>query len=207
MESKAKFLGHPVHQMLIVFPVGLLVASVIFDVLYLITGNDVFPIIAFYNIAGGLIGGVLAAIFGLIDFLAIPGQTRAKRIGLLHGLGNLVVVVLFSLSWVIRRSLDGFVPDTMALLLSFLGVGLAGVTAWMGGELVDRLGVGVDPGANLNAPSSLTTESVRPMQREQIPVTGEHRDLEPQGSIHVSPPEPIVDEGEPESTGRIIDEP
>ena len=206
MESKTKFLGHPVHPMLIVFPVGLLVTAVVFDVLYLSTGNDVFPIIAFYNIAGGIIGGLLAAIFGLIDYLAIPGQTRAKRIGLWHGLGNLVVVVLFSLSWIIRRNIDGFVPDTSALLASFLGVALAGMTAWMGGELINRLGVGVDRGANLNAPSSLVTESTSSMHREQIPVTGDERELEPQETIHVSN-ESVVDESEPESTGRIIDEP
>lgn len=215
MESRAKLFGHAIHQMLIVFPVGLLVISVIFDVLYLITRNGVLATVAFYNIAAGVVGGLLAAIFGLVDYLAIPGDTRAKRIGMMHGLGNLAVVLLFSFSWLVRLNNDGNIPDTVALLTSFLGIAIAAVTAWMGGELVARLGVGVDPGANLNAPSSLVTESTHPMSMEQIPVTGEMRELDnpPEGSESIqSEPlhrEPLPqDEIESEDkTGKIMDEP
>jgi uncharacterized membrane protein len=95
-------------------------------------------------------------VFGLIDWLAIPNNTRAKRIGLLHGGSNLVVVLLFSASCWMRRGSEGEIPSTPALVLSFVAVLLALVGGWLGGELVDRLGVGVDKGAHLNAPSSLS---------------------------------------------------
>ena len=71
-----------------------------------------------------------------------------------------MIVVLFAVSWLLRGGNANFVPGGLALILSFAGIGLALITAWIGGELVYRLGVGVDPGANVNAPSSLT-ESVR----------------------------------------------
>jgi uncharacterized membrane protein len=106
-------------------------------------------------IAAGIVGGLAAAVFGLIDYLAIPAGTRAKGVGRTHGLGNVVVVVLFLLSWWMRRSSPD-APPASALLFSFLGVALASVTAWLGGELVERLGVAVDDGANLDAPSSLS---------------------------------------------------
>ncbi|MEV0347001.1 DUF2231 domain-containing protein [Nonomuraea sp. NPDC050680] len=155
MDSKAKALGHPVHPMLIVFPLGLLVTAVIFDILHLITNGSGFPVAAAYTIAAGIIGGVVAGVFGLIDWVAIPAGSRAKRIGALHGIGNVLVLVLFAISWLLRTGTD-WVPTVPALVLSFAGVLLGAVTGWMGGELVDRLGVGVDEGANVNARSSLS---------------------------------------------------
>ena len=155
MHAKARLFGHPIHQMLIVFPLGLLATAVIFDVIRLITDTPRWAEIAYWMIAAGIIGGLAAAVFGLIDWLGIPGGTRAKRIGLLHGVGNVVVVVLFAGSWLLRRD-DPLVPETLALVLAFAGVTLALFTGWLGGELVDRLGVGVDEGAHVNAPSSLS---------------------------------------------------
>jgi uncharacterized membrane protein len=106
-------------------------------------------------IAAGIIGGLAAAVFGAIDWLAIPSGTRAKAKGLWHGLGNVVVVGLFIASWIPRMPVP-MAPAGVPIILSFVGVGLALVTGWLGGELVDRLGIGVDPGANANAPSSLS---------------------------------------------------
>jgi len=155
MESKAKFLGHPVHQILIPLPLGLLSTSVAFDVMHRVTSDDTWGTVANATIGAGLIGGVIAAPFGTVDWLAIPGGTRAKRIGTLHGLGNVVVLGLFAASWWLRRER----PQAMKNLpyaLSLAGVTVAAGTGWLGGELVDRLGVGVDPGAHLDAPSSLS---------------------------------------------------
>jgi uncharacterized membrane protein len=146
--------------MLIVFPLGLLGASIVFDIAWLVSGNGRWADIAFWMISVGVLAGLLAAVFGFIDWRAIPTGTRAREIGRWHGLGNVVVVGLFAASWFLRRD-DPIRPDTLAVVLSFLGVGLALVTAWLGGELVDRLGVGVDDGANLDAPSSLTHPTVR----------------------------------------------
>jgi len=154
MESRAKLLGHPIHQMLIVFPLGLLATAVIFDVIGLFRGGD-WGQMAYYMIAAGIIGGLVAAVFGLLDFLAIPRGTRARQVGLLHGVGNVLVIALFAASWLLRRPSPAE-PAVEALVFSFLGFFLAAATGWLGGELVDRLGVGVDNGAHLNSPSSLS---------------------------------------------------
>jgi uncharacterized membrane protein len=156
MESKAKLLGHAIHPMLIVFPLGLLVTSIVFDVIYLARNESIFATVSYWMIATGVIGGVLAAIFGLVDWMNIPAGTRAKAIGLLHGLGNIAVVALFAVSWYLRRGDPAHVPSTEAFVVSLVAVGLGTVTAWLGGELVERLGVGVDRGAHLDAPSSLS---------------------------------------------------
>ena len=158
MESKVKAFGHPIHPMLIVFPLGLLATSLFFDIIHWITGNGFFSVVAFWMITAGVIGALLAAIFGLIDWLAIPAGTRAKTLGLWHGVGNVVIVLLFIVSWLIRLNAQSN-PNVFAYILSIVGVVLALFTGWLGGELVDRLGVGVDEGANLNAPSSLSGQS------------------------------------------------
>jgi uncharacterized membrane protein len=152
MESKAKIFGHAIHPILIVYPLGLLSTAVVFDIIYLATGNPTWTTVSFWMIAAGIIGGLLAAVFGLIDYLYIPSGTRARRIGLLHGLTNVLVVVLFIASWLLRNNSPD-VPSTAAFTLSFVGVGAALLGGWLGGELVERLGVSVTPDANLNAPN------------------------------------------------------
>jgi uncharacterized membrane protein len=160
MDSRAKFLGHPIHQTLIVFPLGLLGGAIIFDIIHMVRGGN-WSLAAWYMIGVGIIAGLLVAIFGLIDWTAIPSATRAKTIGAWHAIGNVVMLALFAASWQLRRP-DIAHPSSMAYVLSFAGFALAGVTGWLGGELVDRLGVGVHDGANLNAPSSLRTSTVQP---------------------------------------------
>jgi uncharacterized membrane protein len=156
MESKVKFLGHAVHPILIVFPLGLLIMGLIFDLLYFATDNTAFATAAYWDIAAGIIGGLLAAVFGLIDWLNIPNDTRAKAVGMWHGIGNVVVVALFALSWWLRYSDPAHTPSTIAFILALVGIGIGAVTGWLGGELVERLGVGVAAGAHLDAPSSLS---------------------------------------------------
>jgi uncharacterized membrane protein len=161
MEARAKVMGHAVHQMLIVFPLGLFSTAVIFDVIHLISGGPTWSLVSYWMIAAGIIGGLCAALFGAIDWSKIPSGTRAYRIGVLHGLGNVVVVALFAVSWWLRRPDPGN-PSAVAIGFMIVGAALSLVTGWLGGELVDRLGVGVDEGANLNAPSSLSNKATRP---------------------------------------------
>jgi uncharacterized membrane protein len=155
MESKVRVFGHPLHQMLVVFPLGLLATSVVFDLIHLVGGSASAATVSYALIAAGLVGGLIAAPWGTIDWIAIPRGTRAKAIGAMHGGGNVVVLLLFAASWWLRGG-QVTQPPTLAWALSFAGAALALVTAWLGGELVDRLGVGVDDGAHLDAPSSLS---------------------------------------------------
>ena len=167
MESKAKLLGHPVHPMLIVFPLGLFATAVLFDIIALIRHLGTMFLASYWMIGVGVIMGLLASIFGLIDWLAIPANTRAKGVGLWLGLGNGLVAALFAISWILRRPIPDQ-PSGPALTLSFLALLIALITAWLGGELVDRLGVGVDDDANLDAPSSLSDQPSPSRTKEGI---------------------------------------
>jgi uncharacterized membrane protein len=102
MESRVKLFGHPVHAMLIPFPLGLLITSFIFDIIYLVTDSDAFSIVAFWMIAAGVIGGLAAAVFGIIDFPGVPDDTRADPgpVGIIKQAleaNKSVVATLFSL--------------------------------------------------------------------------------------------------------------
>ena len=156
MQSRAKLLGHPLHPILIPFPLGLLITSFIFDIVFLITRTAIFSVVAFWMLTAGVIGGLIAAVPGVIDWLAIPHRTRARSIALWHLLSNVVAIILFAASWLIRVGAPPAQTGAVAIILSLVGVVLSGVGGWLGGELVDRLGVGVDEGAHLDAPSALS---------------------------------------------------
>ncbi len=153
MRARVRFLGHPVHQMLVVFPLGLLATAVVFDIIYLASGTQIMAAVSYWMMAAGLVGGLLAAPFGFIDWLGIPAGTRAKRIGAMHGGGNVLVMLLFAASFLLRDT--NYAPQLGQIVWAFAGAAIALVTAWLGGELVDRLSVGVDEDAGVNAPSSL----------------------------------------------------
>lgn len=156
MESRAKMLGHAVHPILVMFPLGLFLAGLVFDLLAAALKKPRLAAVGYWNIAGGLAGGAAAAVPGVVDWLAIPEGTRAKEIGRLHGLANLGLMGLFGASWLLRRKAPEALPGAGPLALETLGAAVAGAAGWLGGELVGRLGVGVTPGAHLDAPSSLT---------------------------------------------------
>lgn len=159
MESRAKFLGHPIHPMLITFPLGLFGMALIFDLIAAVKDSVDIHRAANYMIAAGIITGLLAAIFGAIDWFAIPSGTRAKRIGAIHGLGNVAIVIAFAVAWLLRRDSPED-PSTLTVIIEAVAVVAALGTGWLGGELVDRLGVGVDPGANLDASNSLSGQPI-----------------------------------------------
>ena len=156
MEAKAKLFGHPIHQMLIVFPLGLLATAVLFDFVWLVRDRPGWASSSYHMIFAGILFGLVAAVPGFVDWLGIPSGTRAKRIGLLHAVGNVVVLALFAGSFWQRWIGDPLFPSTAAIALGVAGAALSLVTAWLGGELVDRLAVGVDEGAHVDAPSSLS---------------------------------------------------
>jgi uncharacterized membrane protein len=115
-------------------------------------------------IGAGIVSGLLAAVFGAVDWLAIPSGTRAKAVGATHGIGNVIVVLAFLASFYLRWE-EPLYPATLAYVCSFAGLLGALFTGWLGGELVTRMGVGVDRGANLDAPSSLSSSSADDRRR------------------------------------------
>jgi len=141
--------------MLVPIPIGLFLLSLVFDLVAISGGPAALGLAAFWAILGGVCGGLVAAVFGLVDWTGIEEGTRAKRIGLLHAIGNVTVVGLFVVSWLLRLDTPNHQPTWLAIGFEIGGTALMLVAGWLGGELVDRLGVGVDIGANVNAPSSL----------------------------------------------------
>jgi uncharacterized membrane protein len=158
-KKTARLLGHHIHPMLVVFPLGLLGGAVAFDTVWLTNRESEFATVAYWLLGAGLIGGVAAAVFGFWDWRAIPEGTRAKRIGGIHGITQAIALVLFYVSWFMRRNNSDLFPDAQALTASYLGLAVAMFGGWLGGELVERLGVGVDPRAHLDAPNSLTPDT------------------------------------------------
>src|SRR5437016_7700140 len=95
MASRASIGGHPIHPMLIPFPIGLLVFSLIADLIYLWRGNPVWEnYIAFYTLLGGIIGAAAAAIPGLIDWAPLPDRAGVK-VATSHARGDMVGRILF----------------------------------------------------------------------------------------------------------------
>lgn len=157
VESHAKVAGHPLHTILIALPLGLLTASLLFDVRAKTRLDATDGKIARALIGTGVLSALVAAIPGFIDWLNVPNDSRAKTIGLWHGGGNVLALILFALSWKKRRP-NETQPDTSAVALSVMGALILSVTGWLGGEMVYRLGIGVDPGANPDAPNSLISD-------------------------------------------------
>jgi uncharacterized membrane protein len=166
MESRVKLLGHPVHQMLIPIPAGLFIVGAVLDIVDVFVNATWIPTVTYWNIAIGIFSALVAAIFGFADWTKIPRDTRAKRVGTIHGIGNVTAVVLFAFALWIRSNELGYAVTGAALALEVVALVLLGVTAWLGGELVDRLGIGVDDGAHVNAPNSLRVRHVTTSTRQ-----------------------------------------
>jgi uncharacterized membrane protein len=156
MKSHARLFGHPLHQMTVIFPAGLLAITAVFDLIGVLTDSLALSNAAYWTLVAGLLGAVLAMPSGWVDWHALPVGSRARRIGAWHGVGNGLLSIVFAASLMLRT--DGAAASRVAIALSATGlVGLV-LTAWLGGELVSRLGVGVDPNAHLDASNSLQAE-------------------------------------------------
>src|SRR5918911_2999658 len=147
MSSPASIGGHPIHPMLIPFPIGLWVFSLVADILYLWRDNAGWEWIAFWTLLAGCIGAVAAAIFGIIDWLSIKDR-EVKKVADWHARLNIIALLIFAASFYLRttgglRMLGG--SYTVPLLLSVLGVILILISGYLGGELVFKHGVAVNP--------------------------------------------------------------
>ncbi len=147
MSSPASIRSHPIHPMLIVFPIGLWIFSLVCDVIYHAGSHNLFwKGVAFYTIVGGVVGALLAAIPGFIDYVSLTNR-RVKRIATTHLILNLIVVALFPFNLGIRYNAS---PDseTFGVVLSIIATALLAVSGWLGGSLVYVHGVGVETPAS-----------------------------------------------------------
>ena len=136
--------GHPFHALLVTIPIGTWVASFVFDIVSIATGEaQAFGRAALWLIGIGLVGAVLAAIVGLIDLSGLARGTRVRKIALTHMAINLTVVALFVVSFAIRLA-AGYDPVNVAgIVVSVVALLLLGVSGFLGGELAYRYGVRV----------------------------------------------------------------
>lgn len=155
--SRAKALGHALHPLLVLLPLGLFPAVVVWDVLFFGTDDGSFADAAYLCLAAGVVTAVVAAVPGIVDWRATPGDSRARGVGRIHALLNGAALVLLAASWLVRFLGDTREPGALAFLLALAGVGVLLAASWFGGELHERLAVGVDAGAYPDAPSSLAT--------------------------------------------------
>jgi uncharacterized membrane protein len=142
--SKATIGGHPVHPMLIPFPLALWATSFAVDVLFYFMRHPTLLVISKFMIAAGCIGAVAAAIPGIIDWLAIKNG-EVKRAANWHARLNIAALVVFAISLFLRLGKYSELVGrklTIPFLLSLVGVILITISGWLGGELVFRYGVG-----------------------------------------------------------------
>lgn len=140
MATPASFKGHPIHTILVPLPIGLWIFALVADVAALAFGGGQWRAVAYYCIGGGVVGALLAAVPGLVDLLSMRDPV-VRGIGIRHMVLNLAAVAVFALNFFLRsRAADHAGPWWLTLV----GVGLIGLSGWLGGEMVYRHGVGVD---------------------------------------------------------------
>jgi uncharacterized membrane protein/nitrite reductase/ring-hydroxylating ferredoxin subunit len=143
MRSRALIKSHPIHPILIAFPIAFFVGTLIFDILGIIYNNDIFYAVSFYMQIAGIIGGLLAAIPGAIDyFKTVPPNSSAKKRATKHALLNITIIVLFLAAWLLKGD---DVNPYIILILEIIAIILLGIAGWLGGTLVYRNQIGVDP--------------------------------------------------------------
>jgi uncharacterized membrane protein/nitrite reductase/ring-hydroxylating ferredoxin subunit len=144
MRSKASIQDHPIHPMLVGFPIALWVAGFVFDLIGTKNSNAGLWAAGFYAVIAGCVIAVLAAAAGVIDWLyTVPPESSAKNRGLLHGGLNSLALLLF-IYVAYRLGSPSAVPDGATLLLMGIGVVLVAISGWLGGTLVYRNQIGVD---------------------------------------------------------------
>jgi len=144
MKSNASIGGHPVHPMLIPFPLALWTTSFVVDVLFYFLKHPTLLVISKFLLAAGCIGAIAAAIPGFVDWLAIK-DGEVKKAANWHARLNVIALIVFAISFFLRLgSYSDFVGRrlTIPFLLSLVGMILISISGWLGGELVFRYGVG-----------------------------------------------------------------
>ena len=143
MRSKAHIKSHPLHPILVGFPITFFISTLLFDAAGVWRNNESFLQTAFYLQILGILSAVAAAIPGVIDYIkVIPPRSSAKKRGTQHAVLNSTALLIFIGAWVNKNSDDPGI--TILIVFEFLAVILMGVGGWLGGTLVHRNQIGVD---------------------------------------------------------------
>jgi uncharacterized membrane protein len=147
MHSRARIAGHPIHPMLIAFPVALYVATAVTLIVFVTIGDPFWYRVAMWANISGVVMAAVAAVPGLIDLLGLPRRSRARSTGVRHAAFNVLALVLFAISAaLLYRNRDTVALDVTApLALSILGVLSTLAAGWLGWTLVQTHHVGIKP--------------------------------------------------------------
>ena len=148
MRTPASIFKHPIHPMLVVFPIGLWIFSLACDLIRAAgVLGDAWSTVAFFSMIGGLISALCAAVPGFIDLVFYKGGAPPlKKIALIHMVINLTAVVLYAINIGLRATRPINLDPSLSapVLLSIIGVALIAVSGWLGGQMVHVYGVGVE---------------------------------------------------------------
>lgn len=162
MSSPASIGGHPIHPMIIPFPIALWIFSLVADVVYLWRGNPVWKdYISFYALLAGILGAAVAAVPGIIDWWSIRDR-KVKRLANWHARLNIAAVVIFAIDLYLRTTAGAqWIGESLSIpfALSLIGVLLITISGWLGGEMVYVHGVAVEPGSASEPQSGFTPET------------------------------------------------
>jgi uncharacterized membrane protein len=158
MKDKARMANHPIHPMLIPFPIGLWIFALVADFIFRAGGNPAWATVAYYSMAGGIIGAIAAAIPGFIDFLDMK-PSRTKSIAVRHMLLNVVALLLFMWNFLLRE--PGTAVGAFPFFLSIVGVLLILISGWLGGHMVYVKGMAVDETEVCERPHEMTGHVTR----------------------------------------------
>jgi uncharacterized membrane protein len=140
MQTPASIARHPIHPMLVPIPIGLWIFSFVCDLFHAGgAAGEAWTTVAFYTMAGGIIGALLAALPGLIDLLSLPEGPRSTAIK--HMALNLTIVALYIINFVMRWR-EPANPGGL-VWLSLISLVLLVISGWLGGKMVYEYGVAV----------------------------------------------------------------
>src|SRR5689334_2980257 len=133
MNSKAAIGNHPIHPALIPIPIGAFVLALIGDIVHTSNGDLFWYQFAFYCIGIGIVTALIAAVFGFVDFVSVPMSTTARRVATTHLSLNLVAVVLYIVTFVLRLNNAAFQTSrwTLAMILEIVPLVMLAISGWL----------------------------------------------------------------------------
>lgn len=143
MRSKAHIKGHPLHPILVSFPISLFSGAFLLDVLTMLTNNVSFMQAGYYALLGGLLSALLAAVPGILDYIyTVPPESSAHKRATKHALYNSTAVIIFAAAFFMRHE-NG---DNLKIIILMEGIGviLLCIAGWLGGTLLVRNQIGID---------------------------------------------------------------
>jgi len=146
VQGKATLAGHPIHPMLVAFPIGFFAGAVISDIITFLGHPDFWPRMSVTLIAFGIIAALVAALFGFIDYFTAPMPPPVKKTATTHMILNLLVVVIYAIALWIRAANP---VSSIGYVLTFAGLVFLAVSGWYGGHLAYVGGVGAKTGTEV----------------------------------------------------------